>query len=170
MAKERWLPVVGYEKFYEVSNKGRVRSLPRDKRNGVGTSYRIKGRILKPSPCIRGGYPCVNLCMLGTKRFTPIHQLVAEAFLGPRPPEMDVAHFDGDHCNNCDDNLRYATRAENCADRIRHGRAGRKLSNEQVIEIRRRRATETGRSLAMEFGVSETHISAIKNRNSWEFL
>lgn len=30
--QERWVPALGYEELYEVSNKGRVKSLPREKR------------------------------------------------------------------------------------------------------------------------------------------
>jgi hypothetical protein len=164
---ERWLPVVGYEDFYEISNKGRVRSLSRSKENGTGTSYKIQGQILKSSPCIRGGYLTVNLCRFGTKRTTQVHQIVAAAFIGPRPPKMDIAHFDGDHNNNDDTNLRYATRIENCEDRLRHGRNGRKLNRDQIVDIRHRRISETGRSLAKEFSVSESHISAIKNFDAW---
>ena len=37
---EEWRPVVGYEGYYEVSNYGNVRSVPR---------FRNKGTLLKPS-------------------------------------------------------------------------------------------------------------------------
>ena len=44
---ERWLPVVDYEGFYEVSDLGQVRSVPRRtaSNNGRGMCY---GKILKP--------------------------------------------------------------------------------------------------------------------------
>lgn len=45
---EIWKPVVGYEGLYEVSTRGRVRSLDRRVFNGVGY-YIMPGRILKQS-------------------------------------------------------------------------------------------------------------------------
>ena len=46
----------------------------------------------------------------------------------------------------------------------KHGRA--KLTNEQVLEIRRR-SNETQRSLAREFGVAQTTIKDIIHRKTW---
>lgn len=45
---ELWLPVSGYETMYEVSNKGRVRSIDRVTSCGIR-----KGRILRQTllPC-----------------------------------------------------------------------------------------------------------------------
>jgi hypothetical protein len=48
------------------------------------------------------------------KKTYKVHQLVAEAFLGPRPDGYVVYHIDEDATNNVPDNLKYTTRAENC--------------------------------------------------------
>ena len=46
--KETWLPVVGFEGFYEVSDKGRVRSLERMSRvNSVDNRLRKMGKELQ---------------------------------------------------------------------------------------------------------------------------
>jgi hypothetical protein len=51
-----------------------------------------------------------------------VHQLVAKAFLGPKPtPLHEVCHNDGDHLNNRADNLRWGTKSENMYDRVTHG-------------------------------------------------
>ena len=42
---------------------------------------------------------------------TRVHQLVAAAFIGPRPPGLVVIHLDGDHENNMVNNLAYAGRS-----------------------------------------------------------
>lgn len=46
---EIWKPIVGYEGLYEVSNKGRVRSLPRITHYDAGYEKRNNGKILTPS-------------------------------------------------------------------------------------------------------------------------
>jgi hypothetical protein len=63
--KEVWRAIPGYERFYEVSNLGRVSSLERDV--GVNHPYRqpwqcsmtVHGRILKQR--VRNNLPCVRL-------------------------------------------------------------------------------------------------------------
>jgi hypothetical protein len=103
---EQWLPIGGYESRYEVSNLGRIRSLP-------------KGNILKPHP--RGRYQGVSLSLNGAVRGAYIHHLVALAFLGQRPDGYDICHEDGDRANNCADNLRYDTHSANMRDSLQHG-------------------------------------------------
>jgi len=63
----------------------------------------------------------VGLCLDREVVDRYIHQLVAEAFLGPRPEGMDVAHWDGKPGHNAASNLRYASRSENQLDMRRHG-------------------------------------------------
>ena len=109
---ERWLPVVGWEGIYEVSDFGRVRSLYR--------KGRTRGKVLKQVN--DGGYRNVTLSDLPRYSIAKVHQLVMEAFVGPRPEGLEVCHYDGDGSNNRLDNLRYDTRAANQQDRLRHGR------------------------------------------------
>lgn len=42
-----------------------------------------------------------------------VHQLVAAAFIGPKPKGKEVNHKDGNKKNNRADNLEYCTRSEN---------------------------------------------------------
>lgn len=72
LANEVWKPIFGYEEYYEVSNLGRVKSLPR---NGTVKHY----RILKPSE--NGGYLAVRLQRNGETKFHLIHRLVGIVFL-----------------------------------------------------------------------------------------
>lgn len=100
-AEERWLPVVGYEGWYEVSDLGRVRRI----RDRIG---RPMERLLRWSPS-KFEYPTVGIF----DRARPIHLLVADAFLGPRLPGFEVDHVDGDRNNPKLSNLEIVTRAEN---------------------------------------------------------
>lgn len=110
-APETWLPVIDYEGLYLVSDFGRVRSLPRNT---------TSGRIMKLPPD-KHGYPWVTLTKNGKQKRRAVHQLVAEAFIGPCPEGQEVRHKDGDPANARADNLCYGTHGENMMDAVRHG-------------------------------------------------
>lgn len=112
-----------------------------------GDVYSFKGKTpLRLKPNLAGfGYPKVSLCRKGEVSVVSIHAVAALAFFGPRPKGMVVRHLDGDPTNNRLENLAYGTFADNEADKERHGRRpkgesviGSKLTEEDVIEIRRR--------------------------------
>ena len=96
---------------------------------------------------------------------TKAHRLVALAFLGPPPfPGAHVAHFDGDRTNNRLSNLRWATPAQNEADKRRHGTArgappgehhpGARLTAGMVAAMRRDAlAGSSVTAIAERFGV-----------------
>jgi len=113
---ERWLPVVGLEGRYEVSDRGRVRSLNHVFIRKDGRRHRWSGRILA-TPLNDKGYPYVHI----GRRTRYVHQLVLEAFVGPRPADLDGCHGDGDPTNNSLANLRWDTTSANAQDAIRHG-------------------------------------------------
>lgn len=115
MPPEWWVPVVGYEGFYEVSDYGRVKSLPRMTQKGLRG-----GRILKGIPTPQG-HLAVTLSVHGNMRRWMIHHLVAEAFIGPRPPGLETRHLNDVPWDNRPANLCYGTRKENIADMIRNG-------------------------------------------------
>lgn len=118
---ERWLPVVGYEGLYEVSDHGRVRSLDREYTRSDGVRTRRSGRVLKPVPNSNGRHQ-VYLCVPGGKqRPQLVHRLVLEAFVGQCPEGMEACHKDDDHVNNNLSNLRWDTRQGNYDDRVRNG-------------------------------------------------
>lgn len=119
MTEERWLPVVGYEGLYEVSDQGRVKSLQRRVRDRKGFRL-VRERILRWNQ--NGfGYHTVVLCREGSKKTRSIHQLVLEAFVGPRPDGAVACHNDGNPTNNQPSNLRWDTQSNNLYDAVRHG-------------------------------------------------
>ncbi len=50
------------------------------------------------------------------------------------------------------------------------GNGSSKLTESQVLDIRKRGGKETQKSLALEFGVTQAQISSILLRKSWKFL
>jgi hypothetical protein len=118
---EQWRSVVGYEDIYEVSDRGRVRTIARMTER-LGRPYPIKARLRAITTCKARGYQTVPLTDAeGHPRRRYVHRLVLEAFTGPCPQGMEACHNDGDPGNNAIGNLRWDTHASNIADVIAHG-------------------------------------------------
>lgn len=162
---EEWRPVPGYEGAYEVSDRGRVRSLPRkiEQRSKEGGAYlrSLPGVVLRP-----GRMPSGHLSVaLGRGNSRCVHALVLLAFVGPAPAKHEVRHLDGDESNNHLSNLRYGTRSCNGRDKKWHkGAKTYKLSPADVAGIKEGiRDGASGAGAAKRYGVSESTISAIKH-------
>lgn len=179
---EVWLPVVGYEGLYEVSDLGRIRGVARTvavRTNRWGSSgvRRLPGKVLSLAidRSSQGyGRLSVKLYREDEGRTWLVHRLVAEAFIGPVPMGMEVAHNDGDASNNHRPNLRYATSIENAGDKRQHGTVLRgeqvgnaKLTEATVREIRAMKGVVTGIELSRRHGISVAQISRIQSRTRW---
>lgn len=170
---ETWKAVPGYSGRYEVSDLGRVRSLPNSRRHGI--------RILSPATS-KSGHLTVSLWRDGSGKSHQVHILVLETFKGPRPGSSTIwhaCHADGNPANNAIANLRWDTRASNEADKITHGTSNRGTSNRanvlsegQVLEIKKRLASESEShaTIAQDYGVTRETISAISTGRSWSWL
>ena len=168
IAGERWLPVVDYEGLYEVSDLGRVRSLPR---NGT------LGGLIRTRPAVH--HFRVNLWRDDKMETVPVHTLVARAFLGPRPEGQEVCHGPAGTWVNDLANLSYGTPAKNLGpdkrrdgtmqEGVRNGKA--KLDDALVRDIRARHAAgESKHSLARNFDVSRPTVTAVINRDTWRHV
>lgn len=115
---ERWLPVVGYESSYEVSDQGHIQSLDRVQtipgRWGKPIERRLRGQMLKPKP-LPSGYLRVSLA--GNDVY--IHIAVLEAFIGPCPSGEEACHGNGTNSDNRLTNLRWDTHEANERDKER---------------------------------------------------
>lgn len=116
---ENWKPVVGWEESYEVSDHGRVRSLPRTVHRG-DFSYRVKGKLLTIS-YNADGRAQVNVSRDGIKAVLMVSVLVLTAFEGPGEG-LWCLHWDDDQTNNHISNLRWGTPADNLQDAVRNGK------------------------------------------------
>lgn len=152
---ERWLPVVGFEGRYEVSDLGRVRSL-RFRGNG--------GPQVMRTTTNHNGYHVITLGF-ERKQFR-VPRLVLAAFVGPCPRGMEVCHApDFSKNNNRLDNLRWDTTKANCEERdsavgVRNFKC--KLTDAQAREVAWRcRSRENQNKLAAEFGITSARVSQL---------
>lgn len=109
---EEWRPVVGFEGLYEVSNWGRIKSLPKTvTRKGI--CYNLNEKILKPQPS-GNGYLKIFLHNNKYKKQFFVHRIVSEAFI-PNPGNKPfIDHINTIRDDNRIENLRWCTQKENC--------------------------------------------------------
>lgn len=150
---ERWVPIHGYEGFYEVSTHGRIKSVQRFRRGKLGCMVPMPEKIMclcvkKRSPSGRT-LPYVEVKLrdgsprnVRAKSFL-VHRLVAQAFVGELYEGSQVDHIDGNHGNNHWQNLRILSPRE-------HGRlhpcianavAHRRMQDAAQVKIVQLRAT-----------------------------
>ncbi len=108
--EEIWKDIPDYEGLYQVSNLGRVKSLPKEWVVGSGAIRKHNGIILKGGKS-SSGYYCVGLSKNSIKKTHLRHKLVAMAFLGHMPNglKLVVDHINDDKLDNRLENLQIVT-------------------------------------------------------------
>lgn len=104
---EEWREIEGYENLYQISNKGRVKSLGRyDLRGNLRKEKFLK--IFKSRD-----YYQVRLRKFNRNKTYYVHRLVAINFISNPNNLPMVHHIDENKQNNCLDNLRWVTAKQN---------------------------------------------------------
>lgn len=112
--------------LYQISNLGRIKSLPKSMANGKG-NYHRKERILKPISQ-NNGYFSVTLYKHKKGVIYYIHKLVAQAFI-PNPDNLPcVNHKDENKHNNLTNNLEWCTHEYN----LNYGTRNRSISQAMI--------------------------------------
>lgn len=113
--EEIWLPVIGYENFYEVSNLGNIRN--------------SKTKKIRKTQNHRQGYKLVTLLRGGERKTYLAHRIVAMAFIENPYSLSEINHKDENKQNNEVDNLEWCDRLYNA----NYG-TGKRRSLEQRIK------------------------------------
>ena len=160
MEQEIWKPVPGYEGRYEVSNLGRVKTLPGRVRLHEHT--RVLSERVRTGSLDKRGYRYVNLHDAeGGKppKRVGVHRLVALAFLPEPVGEMHVNHKNFVRDDNRPENLEWTTAAEN----VRYSAKAGHLS---LLKVKRSTGKTTpemyaeARRLLLEGELNNSEISA----------
>jgi hypothetical protein len=102
-----------------------------------------------------------------------VHPLICEAVHGLRPtPKHETAHSCHQGRQGCVSprHLRWATRKENIADQPGRQRYGRKLTEDQVRDIRAAVSLFIPTYVAQRFGVSRRLVVQIRDGERWWWL
>ena len=159
---EIWLPVPGYEGYYEVSDQGSVRGIERTIEYD-GLVRRITSRVLRPNPRKDYGHLQVSLSRDGRSKTHLVHTLATEAFHGPRPfPQAVSRHLNGFESDNRAENLQWGTVTENNRDTRWHikNRGEERVSDnpnrDRLVEMVSEQKSDL--EIAVEFGVSDRTV------------
>lgn len=164
---EIWKDIEGFEGMYQISNKGRVKSLKRSSElimANVNTTF---------------GYLRVKL--LKNKKEYPftIHRLVGLAFLPIIEGKTEINHIDGNKKNNNLSNLEWCNRSENMrhADKtglrimLKGERNPKAKVTEEIVRIIRNKRQGIFQSIiANEFNLKQQTVSKIINRKLWPHI
>ncbi len=147
---EEWRDIKGYEGYYQISNLGRVKSLPRD----VG-SNRCKKEIIMKTSLDKDGYENLVLRKDGKQKHFRVNRLVAEAFLENPNNYPQVNHKDEDKTNNNVNNLEWCSPKYN----INYGSRTEKASR-KVICVTTGKIFKSIAEASKYYNLKGNHISA----------
>lgn len=173
--QEIFKDIPGYEKRYQISNLGRVKSLAKQK--GFGIGYLQEEKILK-SGDNTWGYLQVTLFKNKKVKKCTIHRLVLLSFVGKS--KLECNHKNGIKTDNRLKNLEYCTKSENHIHAFKLGLMDKKgekhhlskLINKNIIEIRKlyKNGNYTQQKLANIYNVDRRTIGDVINKKTWKHI
>lgn len=172
---EWWKEIAGYEGYYEVSNLGNVRTIPRTYMHPKKGIRHIKQHIVNKR-VDKNGYILTSLSKDGNSKTFKVHRLVANAFI-PNPENKEqVNHKFGIKADNRSHQLEWSTNLENSIHARQIGLINQlgeenkfsKLNNEQVLEIYN--STLTTIELSAMYNTCRSNVYHIKRGLSWTHI
>jgi hypothetical protein len=121
--EEIWKDVYGYERYYQASNLGNIKSEDMVVPHWRGGKMVKRGRILRN--CKRSSSPAsylvVMLCVNQVKKTVSVHRVIAEAFIPNPENKPQVNHINGIKNDNRVENLEWVTGTENQIHAVKTG-------------------------------------------------
>jgi hypothetical protein len=180
--EEIWKDIPGYERLYQASNLGRIKSLAKMSKNRGGV-YLRKENFLKPT-INNKGYCIVKLYKNEGKIKNTIfvHKLISITFISNPKNYLEINHIDGVKTNNCVQNLEWCSRSHNVKETYRlnlkkaetykgEGNPTSKLKERDVLLIRTlHKEGISNKNLATKFNVVVGTIGFIINNQTWKHI
>lgn len=173
---EVWKDVAGYEGYYQISNKGRVKSLERTVYTPLHKEKIVYERLMSLKPN-KHGYSELRLNKDGNRECFKCHRLVAIAFIPNPENKPQINHINGIKTDNRVENLEWCTRKENMQHAFEIGlmprgenRFSSKLTDDQVLAIRKMGFKQNQSETARQLGVSRSSIQDIMHNRKWTHL
>lgn len=176
LENETWKDIVGYEKSYQISNLGRVKSLDRFINHYMGGFSLIKGHLLKTRINSRGYVGVVLKKNTIAKSFV-VHRLMAIAFIENKFNKPIINHKNGIKTDNRLENLEWSTYSENTKHAFDNNlinnlkgtsRYNSKLTIDIVKKIRKNELNLKNKDLATLYGVSRSLITNVMQNKTWK--
>jgi len=174
---EIWKDIKGYEGLYQVSNLGRVKSLPREVNYRHGKRF-TKEKILNNQLNRNTGYYHIVLTVNNNKKSIQIHRELCRCFFDSFDELKVVNHKNGIKTDNRLQNLEMVTFKENTIHARKIGllndygekSSNSKLKNWQVFYIKYCWDKKGVISLSKKFQISYKTILKIKNGKTWNHI
>lgn len=160
--QEIWLSIPSYDGLYKISNTGKIKNK--------------KNKILKT--VIINGYHFIRLFKNKKYKQYSVSRLVLTVFDRPAKPREEAAHFPENNKNNNNiNNLCWLTHKENEKHKIKHNtklignkHGMSKLSENEILEIRKLKNKLTHLKISKKFNISRQHVTAIINNIYWKHI
>ena len=149
-----WKDIKGLEGYYQVSNIGTIRSLPRIVNCLYNQTRQLPSKTFKVHKQNRG-YLFINVSKNNKPKNLLVHRLVAEAFLSNPHNFKEVNHKDGNKENNNVDNLEWCTASYNkkhmydnlLSGKIKKITLSKRLKNRTLSNIHKKRIGNSHRGI-----------------------
>jgi predicted XRE-type DNA-binding protein len=171
---EVWKDVINYEGLYQISNMGRIKSLPRNSRTKI-----VKDKKILKLKQIKGDYIQVKLCKNSIAKMRIVSRLVAEHFLQKPDYTVVANHINSIRDDNRVENLEWISQSENIRYSYKFGKASQKGEKNNNSKITQEIANNirdyfennkhlSQNELAKIFGLKREHIKDIINFKTWK--
>ena len=178
LTEERWLSILDFEGYYNISDLGRIKNLSRYKSIPNRKDYLSKESI-KKNYSHKYGYRLIDLNKNSIKTKESVHRIVAFHFVENPDNLPYVMHLDDIPYHNMWWNLKWGNQQDNMNLKVQNNRQNKgitipssKLTDEIVKEIRNNYNKKSCNQYKLSeiYNVSQSVINEVINYKTWKHI